>query len=173
VSDEALDPLELAARYIEGYGGVIPGANVFAPLISGNNQPCMSGDGRDRMHSHVRRQFDSATRALADAVRSRISNGDVGSVVAEAARQAFDIGWQKQHAQQEIYAVSHEWQRPSVLYRPTLSVDGTAWCALLGDDLQTGVAGFGDTPAEAMAAFDDAFLNQRTPTAIRLAKGAA
>lgn len=67
---EAEQVKEAAARYIEGYGGVIPGAAVFAPMVSGNNQPCMSGDPRDRLHSHIRRQFDDATRALADAIRA-------------------------------------------------------------------------------------------------------
>lgn len=46
---------------------------------------------------------------------------------------------------------------PSVLYRPRLSRDGNAWCALYGEDLQLGVAGFGKSPAEAMAAFDAAW----------------
>ncbi|MNR40885.1 hypothetical protein D3C85_1592150 [compost metagenome] len=44
--------------------------------------------------------------------------------------------------------------RPSVLYRPALSIDGNQWCALYGDNLQVGVAGFGYTPEEAMAEFD-------------------
>jgi hypothetical protein len=56
-------------------------------------------------------------------------------------------------------------QLPSVLYRPSLSADGTKWCALYGDDLASGVAGFGDTPAEAMAAFDAAWTSERTPAA--------
>jgi hypothetical protein len=29
-------------------------------------------------------------------------------------------------------------------------MDGGQWCALLGDNLQEGVCGFGDTPAEAL-----------------------
>jgi len=62
-----------------------------------------------------------------------------------------------QHAQQEIYAVSNELRRPSAVYRPTLSVDGNQWCALYGNDLQHGVAGFGDSPAKAMDAFDAAW----------------
>jgi len=41
-----------------------------------------------------------------------------------------------------------------VIYKPKLSRDGNQWCALFGDDLQSGVAGFGDSPAEAMWAFD-------------------
>ena len=54
---------------------------------------------------------------------------------------------------------------PSTLYRPTLLPDGDRWCALFGDDLQTGVAGFGETPAQAFAAFDKAWGSQRTPAA--------
>lgn len=61
--------LEAAARYVEGHGGAIPGAAVFAPLVSGNNMPCMSGDPRDRLFPHLRRRFDDATRALAAAIR--------------------------------------------------------------------------------------------------------
>jgi hypothetical protein len=54
-------------------------------------------------------------------------------------------------------------QLPSVLYRPRLMADGTKWCALYGDDLASGVAGFGDTPAEAMHEFDKAWTSERTP----------
>lgn len=56
---------------------------------------------------------------------------------------------------------------PHALYKPALYPDGSKWCALLGADLMTGVAGFGDTPAEAMAAFDKAWTTERTPDAIR------
>lgn len=45
-------------------------------------------------------------------------------------------------------------QAPSVLYRPRIFIDGDKWCALYGDNLQDGVAGFGDSPAEAMYDFD-------------------
>jgi hypothetical protein len=68
-----------------------------------------------------------------------------------------------QHAQQEIYAVSHEMQRPSAIYRPSISKDGNKWCALYGENLQDGVAGFGDTPADAMAAFDKAWRQSSNP----------
>lgn len=44
--------------------------------------------------------------------------------------------------------------RPSVLFRPSLSIDGNQWCALYGTNLQDGVAGFGDTPEAAMKDFD-------------------
>lgn len=48
----------------------------------------------------------------------------------------------------------NESQRPSVLYRPSLSIDGNMWCALYGANLQDGVAGFGETPEKAMLDFD-------------------
>lgn len=54
-------------------------------------------------------------------------------------------------------------QLPSVLYRPRLFVDGNQWCALYGDNLHDGVAGFGNSPAEAMHAFDEAW-NEKLPT---------
>jgi hypothetical protein len=50
-----------------------------------------------------------------------------------------------------------EQMRPSVVLKPVLSKDGSMWCALLGDDLMAGVSGFGETPAKAMYAFDQAW----------------
>jgi hypothetical protein len=56
-------------------------------------------------------------------------------------------------------------QLPSVLYRPRLMADGDKWCALYGENLMDGVAGFGNTPAEAMSAFDAAWTSERPPGA--------
>lgn len=106
-------------------------------------------------------------QAIYDAVRSRISGGNVGDIVERAAREAFDMGNMRQILTQDFAIVAQEMQRPSVLYRPTLSADGDMWCALYGEDLMSGVAGFGKTPAEAMTAFDQAFWTYRTPDAIR------
>lgn len=50
---------------------------------------------------------------------------------------------------------------PSVIYRPSLKIDGNKWCALYGESLEEGIAGFGDTPAEAMAEFDKAWLTYK------------
>ena len=47
--------------------------------------------------------------------------------------------------------------RVSMVLRPRLSIDGNQWCALYGEDLQNGVAGFGDSPDAAMRAFDKAW----------------
>ncbi len=50
--------------------------------------------------------------------------------------------------------------RPSVLFKPALTQDGNQWCMLYGENLQTGVAAFGKTPAEAAAAFDSAWVSE-------------
>jgi len=49
---------------------------------------------------------------------------------------------------------AYDFTRPSVLFRPSLSIDGNKWCALYGRNLQDGVAGFGDSPEAAMRDFD-------------------
>lgn len=49
--------------------------------------------------------------------------------------------------------------QPSVLYRPTLSVDGNQWCAVYGD-FPTGVAGFGNSPGEAMLDFNKQWFKE-------------
>lgn len=40
------------------------------------------------------------------------------------------------------------------ILKPTLSVDGDQYCYLLGDNLQEGIAGYGDTVFHAMQAFE-------------------
>lgn len=69
------EAIEAAASYIGGEGGEIPGANAFAALVSGNPQPCMSGDARDRMRPHTRRMFDDATNYLVSAIRAIAKTG--------------------------------------------------------------------------------------------------
>ena len=57
-------------------------------------------------------------------------------------------------SRENIRMAAAEHTRPSVLWKPRLSIDGNQWCALYGDDLQNGVAGFGDSPELAMWDFD-------------------
>lgn len=52
---------------------------------------------------------------------------------------------------------------PSAIWRPELFQDGDKWCALYGDGRGVGVAGFGDTPALAMDAFDKAWHTEAPP----------
>ena len=42
------------------------------------------------------------------------------------------------------------------MLRPKIGKDGNRWCVLLGEDLQTGVSGWGDTPNNAILAFGQA-----------------
>jgi hypothetical protein len=51
--------------------------------------------------------------------------------------------------------------RPHVLMRPSIRMDGNMWCALYGDNLQEGVAGFGISPELAMHDFDAAWIAAR------------
>lgn len=55
---------------------------------------------------------------------------------------------------QELMLGVSEQLRPSVIYRPKLSIDGNQWCVLYGTNLHDGVAGFGASPEKAMIAFD-------------------
>jgi hypothetical protein len=64
-------------------------------------------------------------------------------------------------AEHHVHAVIEQQTRASVLYRPALSRDGSQWCALYGANLQEGIAGFGCTAAEAMAAFDAAWHQEK------------
>jgi hypothetical protein len=100
-----------------------------------------------------------AYQAIYDATRSKISGGDVSSAVQIAAREAFDISFYAQQISQEFLSAAMEMQRPSVLFKPSLMADGNMWCVLLGENLQVGVAGFGETPSKAYAAFDQAFYH--------------
>lgn len=75
-----------------------------------------------------------------------------------------DFGWMCSSIANQVtaaaQAIAGEWASPHILYRPTLAKDGNMWCALLGENLQEGIAGFGPTPFLAMRAFDTAFLSE-------------
>jgi hypothetical protein len=53
-----------------------------------------------------------------------------------------------------IYNYACELNRPSHIHKPRLFIDGNMWCALYGDNLQDGVAGFGKSPELAYQDFD-------------------
>lgn len=107
-------------------------------------------------------------QAVYDAVRSKISGGDIGAAVEEALRSA-NLSHYADMASRAAQEAASEYARPSAVYRPVLIADGDQWCALYGEDLQVGVAGFGETPFAAMYAFDRAWLTDKTPDARRSA----
>jgi len=91
-----------------------------------------------------------------DAVRSKISNGDIGQAVENSLRDS-NFSHYVQMAMSSIEQIASEYDRPCAIFRPKLSLDGNQWCALYGENLQDGVAGFGESPALAMRAFDTAW----------------
>jgi hypothetical protein len=94
-------------------------------------------------------------QAIYDAARSRIHGGDVGQAVEAALRDAFgNADHVIRCAMQDVSASFSEHARPSAVYRPTIGRDGNQWCALYGENLAEGVAGFGNSPELAMADFD-------------------
>lgn len=56
-----------------------------------------------------------------------------------------------------MYGYSCRMNEPFTLYRPSICKDGNQWCVLYGDNLQDGVAGFGDSPEEAVKSFNKAW----------------
>ena len=97
--------------------------------------------------------------AIYDAVRHSFNRCDIGAAIENALRNE-DLVHYARMAHEDFRDVVSEYERPSVLYRPTLYVDGDKWCALLGENLQTGVVGFGASPDEAMRAFDKAWFEK-------------
>lgn len=86
--------------------------------------------------------------------------------VYQAVRDAFDLQLSNLSNQINLTAedcqrAAYEQQRPCVLFKPQIYIDGDKWCALYGANIQDGVAGFGDTPAKAMIDFDINWLNQK------------
>ena len=100
-------------------------------------------------------------QAIYDAVRSKISNGDIGAAITEVARQSFDISYMLPIIQQEFCIAAGEMQRPFVLLKPSMKPDGDHWCALYGENLQDGVCGFGETPDLAAIDFDKNWREQK------------
>lgn len=74
-----------------------------------------------------------------------------------------------QEAAVEALCRARRLNTPSAVYRPTLFQDGNAWCALYGRDIAVGVVGWGDTPEQAMAAFDAAWNTRPATEVPRLA----
>jgi hypothetical protein len=52
---------------------------------------------------------------------------------------------------------------PAAIFKPKVFPDGNMWCALLGENLHDGVAGFGATPEEAIQDFDREWASAKCP----------
>jgi hypothetical protein len=111
-------------------------------------------------------------QAIYDAVRSRISSANAHDAILQAAQEAFDFSYARALLQEQIGMVGNELVRPSVLFRPTVSLDGNMYCVLYGENLAAGCAGFGATMEAAMADFDKNWREQRLPSALRASEAA-
>lgn len=94
--------------------------------------------------------------AIYNAVRSKLTSCDIGEAVTQAMREA-NISWEVERVAIRIMDAVAEYDRPSTVYKPKLFLEGTEWCALYGEDLQNGVAGFGKSPEEAFLSFDSSW----------------
>ncbi len=65
-------------------------------------------------------------------------------------------GW----AADDLVIAAKEKKRPFMLLRPRMFREGNQWCALYGENLQEGVAGFGDSPEEAALSFDSEWIKK-------------
>jgi hypothetical protein len=95
-------------------------------------------------------------QAIYDAVRSRISNADIGRAVEDHLR-SLNLSHYANMAARAAQDAANEQARPCVVFKPRLFKDGDTWCVLLGENIHVGVVAFGDTPASAMYAFDVAW----------------
>ena len=95
-----------------------------------------------------------------DAVRSKIGSCDIDAIVRERipSLDTFSIEQAFRSMVNDIYSMT---TRPFILMRPSLSIDGNQWCALYGENLQEGLAGFGDTPEKASLDFDRNFYHSK------------
>lgn len=102
-------------------------------------------------------------QAIYDAVRSRISGCDAGQILREAIGNSFDISHAVEMVRNDLQSAAWEQARPFVLLRPSMQQDGDQWCALYGNNLQDGVAGFGKSPADASCDFDKNWNKKVSP----------
>lgn len=90
-----------------------------------------------------------------DAVRSRLSHCNVNEAVENVVRDAFgNAGHQIACAFQNIDSYFHEYSTPFAVHKPRIAKDGDKWICCLGDNLQEGVVGIGDTPEKCAADFN-------------------
>lgn len=84
----------------------------------------------------------------------------IDAMLFEAACHKSNAAGIEHQAAQEALRNEHERSRPFFLLTPRIYPNGNQWCCLYGDNLQEGVAGFGDTPHKASLDFDRNWLNQ-------------
>lgn len=72
-----------------------------------------------------------------------------------------DISFYADQVRVAVWEASAFLSAPHTRMRPRIYPDGNQWCVLYGESLQEGIAGFGETVAEACADFDKNWSHQR------------
>jgi len=80
-----------------------------------------------------------------------------------------NLSWSFTRLDETLQGIISELGKPHRFLRPELFRDGNKWCALYGADLQAGIAGFGDSPADAIEAFNREYIRKIDPTGGRAA----
>ena len=69
--------------------------------------------------------------------------------------ESVEIMWAGQVGQSRLNAaIEAEEMNLFAMLKPKIFMDGNQWCVLYGEDIQSGIAGFGDTPRLAVYAFN-------------------
>ncbi|MDH5570592.1 MAG: hypothetical protein OEY89_02435 [Gammaproteobacteria bacterium] len=75
-----------------------------------------------------------------------------------------EMGFMRHAAEMEVIVARQEFNLVAFL-QPKIFIEGNMWCILYGENLQSGVAGFGDSPLDAVMDFNRAWhskLSKRT-----------
>ena len=69
--------------------------------------------------------------------------------------ESVEIMWAGQLGQSRLSAaIEAEEMNLFAMLKPKIFIDGSQWCVLYGEDIQSGIAGFGDTPRLAVYDFN-------------------
>lgn len=104
------------------------------------------------------------SQSVYDAVRSKISNGDIGAAVERAILDS-NLSHYMDMAYRAVDAAASEWSRPCRVFRARLLErpdDTPRWEAYLDGST---FRGLGNSPAEAMADFDRRWYSLNSPEA--------
>jgi len=75
------------------------------------------------------------------------------------------LSWSFTRLDETLQDIISELGKPHKFLRPELFRDGNKWCALYGADMQVGIAGFGDSPVDAIEAFNRECIKRIDPPA--------
>jgi len=73
----------------------------------------------------------------------------------ESSQRQFDQ--EKEHREKMNLIIEQQEYNLVAILKPKITIDGNQWCVLYGENLQDGIAGFGETPYTAILNFNSAW----------------